>query len=384
MPALRQGPSVLLAVLSVGCFNPGDPPTLDTDGSTGEDSRTTSTTTGAADVSTSGSTSTTAGESSSGGHGDTQAETTGGGSSCGDGVPVGDEACDDGNVEDGDGCSAACLLEDGWQCDAQSPSQCSAPDLAVRVVAAAFVANGLQLTYVVANNGGVASGPYRVDLWDTRTGGFANPPLLGDDGVVTFADKPSLPAGGMQMFNDTIPSPVNGTHVAFAVVDSANEIVEEDENDNVALGMAWTNAGFTVHRSFVSPLVPVEIPADTGMATVGVDVSVPVTVPEVFFSVNISHPDVSDLEVRVTAPNGATRDLILGTPGGANLASTTIRGGGADIGGGEAPYAGVFEFAGGWDAEPAFDGEWTLSVESGSGLAGRINGFSVSFFELDP
>ncbi len=38
--------------------------------------------------------------------------TTGSGAVCGDGVMEGDEACDDGNVDGGDGCSASCTIED--------------------------------------------------------------------------------------------------------------------------------------------------------------------------------------------------------------------------------------------------------------------------------
>ncbi len=393
VPELTRRGLLVCVAASAACFNPEPPVGLDTDASTGAETdapTTTDPTTGTSP--TSGDTTTTSTPTTTSTTPTTQGSTTidsgsegsSGAASCGDGVLEGDEVCDDENTQDGDGCSSACTPEDGWQCDAASPSLCTAPDLGVRVMAAAFVAGGLQLTYVVTNNGGLESGPYRVDLWDTRTGGFDSPPGLGEDGVVTFSDKPSLPAGGMQLFNDTIPSPVNGTHVAFAVVDSADEIVEQDENDNVALGMAWTNAGLTVHRSFVSPEVPVAIPADTDMVTVGVDVSVPVSVPEVFFSVNISHPDVSDLELRAIAPNGAVRDLVLGTPGGENFQSTTIRAGGADINAAVAPYAGEFVFAGAWGSSPAFNGEWTLQVTSPSGTAGRINGFSVSFFEIDP
>jgi len=36
---------------------------------------------------------------------------------CGDGLVEGDEACDDGNVTDGDGCSAACVIETRTETD---------------------------------------------------------------------------------------------------------------------------------------------------------------------------------------------------------------------------------------------------------------------------
>lgn len=35
---------------------------------------------------------------------------------CGDGISMGQYACDDGNLEDGDGCSHLCQLETGWNC----------------------------------------------------------------------------------------------------------------------------------------------------------------------------------------------------------------------------------------------------------------------------
>ena len=43
---------------------------------------------------------------------------------CGDGLLEGLEACDDDNEDPGDGCSAACLVEDGWDCDGE-PSLCT-------------------------------------------------------------------------------------------------------------------------------------------------------------------------------------------------------------------------------------------------------------------
>lgn len=43
---------------------------------------------------------------------------------CGDGVTEGSEACDDGGVTAGDGCSALCALEPGWTCSG-APSACN-------------------------------------------------------------------------------------------------------------------------------------------------------------------------------------------------------------------------------------------------------------------
>ncbi len=43
---------------------------------------------------------------------------------CGDGILDGGEACDDGNTTDGDGCSAGCLEEPGFNCTGQ-PSVCT-------------------------------------------------------------------------------------------------------------------------------------------------------------------------------------------------------------------------------------------------------------------
>ena len=45
---------------------------------------------------------------------------------CGDGM-VDDatgETCDDANMDDGDGCSQFCTVEDGWSCTGPAPSSC--------------------------------------------------------------------------------------------------------------------------------------------------------------------------------------------------------------------------------------------------------------------
>ena len=43
---------------------------------------------------------------------------------CGDGVIAPSEACDDGNTTSGDGCSATCAREDGWDCGGE-PTICT-------------------------------------------------------------------------------------------------------------------------------------------------------------------------------------------------------------------------------------------------------------------
>jgi cysteine-rich repeat protein len=44
---------------------------------------------------------------------------------CGNGVVTGTEACDDGNNNNGDGCSSSCTVESGWGCTGSSPSVCT-------------------------------------------------------------------------------------------------------------------------------------------------------------------------------------------------------------------------------------------------------------------
>lgn len=43
----------------------------------------------------------------------------------GDGLIFGNEACDDGNIRKGDGCSWECTIECGFNCDAAEPSSCA-------------------------------------------------------------------------------------------------------------------------------------------------------------------------------------------------------------------------------------------------------------------
>ncbi len=46
---------------------------------------------------------------------------------CGDGIIDAGETCDDGDMQDGDGCSSVCQVESGWTCDGE-PSVCTEND----------------------------------------------------------------------------------------------------------------------------------------------------------------------------------------------------------------------------------------------------------------
>ncbi len=92
---------------------------------------------------------------------------------CGDGVIVAGEACDDGNVVNGDGCSASCLVQAGYAC-AGSPSVCTA-----------FCSSGV-------DDGNACT----TDTCDPATGQITHTPVSIDDGNVCTTDSCS-PATGV-------------------------------------------------------------------------------------------------------------------------------------------------------------------------------------------
>lgn len=60
------------------------------------------------------------------GRGEFSVHVTDAGFGCGNGlIDVPNDDCDDGNTMDGDGCSALCAPEDGFECDAEEPSVCT-------------------------------------------------------------------------------------------------------------------------------------------------------------------------------------------------------------------------------------------------------------------
>ena len=63
---------------------------------------------------------------------------------CGDGLNLGSLECDDGNTNDGDGCSSTCKLESGYECTAQRGGPNICKDI-VRPHASTSVRRGNQL-----------------------------------------------------------------------------------------------------------------------------------------------------------------------------------------------------------------------------------------------
>ena len=64
---------------------------------------------------------------------------------CGNGVLEGTEACDDGNVNPGDGCSDACVVESGFYCFGNGPSKCRAGNCVIDQLTALPLTNAFVL-----------------------------------------------------------------------------------------------------------------------------------------------------------------------------------------------------------------------------------------------
>ena len=76
---------------------------------------------------------------------------------CGDGVIAQFEGCDDGNTEDGDGCSSACLIEEGFNCQG-TPSECTSNS---RVYPTALGLNVARMAAAVAVGNALRGQPAR-------------------------------------------------------------------------------------------------------------------------------------------------------------------------------------------------------------------------------
>jgi len=63
---------------------------------------------------------------------------------CGDGINLGFVECDDGNTNDGDGCSSTCKIESGYKCSNQKEGPDICEDI-IRPHASTSVSRGNQI-----------------------------------------------------------------------------------------------------------------------------------------------------------------------------------------------------------------------------------------------
>ena len=114
--------------------------------------------------------------------------TSGCASPCGDGLKLLDEECDDGNATSGDGCSADCMLEPGWDC--QNVGDGDDGHLRVPVVFRDFMnrnATGGHPNFEPGVVSGVVTGMVQPTLGPDREPQMTDPPPA-TAGLTTAAD----------------------------------------------------------------------------------------------------------------------------------------------------------------------------------------------------
>jgi cysteine-rich repeat protein len=160
--------AVLVAIVSTGCF--GDPPP--TGGEATDDGGTATPTSGTASGSSDGSDSTPPGTSedaTSSSNASAEVTASGGVAECGNGLAEFDEPCDDGNDDDLDGCTQACLVGPiGLTIvDSRSPMPIGADDLIDHSDSCLNVGDTHALDTLTGWLGGVGDG----DTWPTSLAG---------------------------------------------------------------------------------------------------------------------------------------------------------------------------------------------------------------------
>ena len=134
-------------------------------------------------------------------------------SKCGDGLVFGNEACDDGNTTSGDGRSATCTVEDGYQCTQPPLGDTLVVPIVVRDFNAggdfekggAFATNTPYATQGLLQNTLDASGkPVLVSTTGTYNGTAGK-----DSGIASVASF-------AQWYNDAAPASGNTYHAALA------------------------------------------------------------------------------------------------------------------------------------------------------------------------
>lgn len=107
-------------------------------------------------------------------------------------------------------------------------------DLAVTVDSAISNGSAVTVSYTVTNLGNSVAGPFNVDFWSNGLGA----PVVGSIGQASIAHA-SLAAGASTTGTATINT-VSASGTAYAIVDTANAVVESVETNNVSAGFLWT------------------------------------------------------------------------------------------------------------------------------------------------
>ena len=265
---------------------------------------------------------------------------------CGDGVVSGTETCDDGNTASSDGCSSSCLIETGYGCGG-TPSLCA----------------------TVACGNGVVDGTDSCDDGNTVSGdGCSSTCVLepnyrckGAPGVCTrvetyCGDGADNDGDGLVDANDpecVIPSyfPACAANERLVVVRSQDTPFEPLD-------------GYTTGYTSILPMAPVG------------------TVKRATLLLNVTHQNIGEIDVWLTAPTGAELDMTTDN-GAANdnytntLLDTTCA---TAVTAGTAPYSGCFkpEIALTPINNTAPQGLWKLRIADDTNLsAGTLDNWAV-------
>lgn len=92
------------------------------------------------------------------GYGESSSSSSSSEPTCGNGTKAGDEGCDDGNANSGDGCSASCIVESGWSCTGTTPSVCSATSSSSSSSSTPTCGNGTKAVDEGCDDGDTSSG----------------------------------------------------------------------------------------------------------------------------------------------------------------------------------------------------------------------------------
>ena len=142
---------------------------------------------------------------------------------------------------------------------------------------------------------------------------------------------------------------------------------------------------------FYTNSTPAPIPDGSGSLTSTITVTDSIAINDLAVGINISHADVTQLNVTLVAPDGTTIALYAGTGIGANLTNTifdSISTTPITATPGGAPYTAVFRPAGGSLNVlngKNYQGTWKLIVtDKKAGVAGTLNSWSLNPYTVTP